>query len=270
MRKHFPLFLIIIVISIVISLVVGVMIYVRKPRYILQNALKKQVNEYEVNYEIIFKPKPAGTSEIKTLDVFYLNGKMKTIKKFFKDDVIQGKSIRVIRDDSTQLYFETPNGSFSCFTPVFIDENGGVTPTGPLTCQLQSVAKDPLSTDDSVIPAVRLNLISNYLNNDNLSYLGEKEIINRQCRLFDADIKMLESSISENLKYHREVYKTEPSEAKITFCLDKQSAIPLEMFIELSTYTPNYGNMNTELSYKATILNLNVDEREFILPAPVK
>lgn len=246
------------VFSFAVISVAGIINYVRMPRFVLQSTLNKQAVEYEINYEVAYSSKPTEIPEIKLLDVFRSNGKTKTITKHLKDNVIQ--------DGSTQLYYEIPEGSFSCITPVFISDNTGAHPIGPLTCQPHSLTKDPLSNNENVIPEDRLSLVFNHLTNENLSYLGEKEIINRKCRLFEADVIMVESSLSENLRYYREVYKTEPDKAEITFCLDKQTAIPLEMSIILSANTPYYGNMNTELSYKATVLNIKVDEKEFMLP----
>lgn len=113
-------------------------------------------------------------------------------------------------------------------------------------------------------------MLSNYFNNENIVYVGEKEVVNRKCREFEGNLKMLDNSSSENLRYHREVYKTEPSIAKLNFCLDNQTAIPLEMTAELTFDTPFYGKTNTTLAYKTTVIKLNVNDNEFNLPVSPK
>lgn len=131
----------------------GLWIFMNKPTFVLQNALKKQVKTYKINYQVDFKATPKGRDaapeEPKTLDVFFQENKLKTIEQFLKKE--NGTSVV----QNTQSYFELTQGNFLCFTPVFIDNSGNSSPIGPLTCNTQQIAKDPLSTDERIIPATQ-------------------------------------------------------------------------------------------------------------------
>lgn len=276
MKKLHVILLLVFILLLVAFSSFGILKYFNQPQLVLERALKNTAKEYTISYNVKqYETYPSASksrSSDSVLTVYYSGDKLKTVQTSLTERTRKAYLSNYYFESETTRYGTPGLGKYECH-PLNVPEDEKFQPIiGSPVCYYSPAITDPFQEDVFIPPLTRINLLRSYFTNQNLQYLNKKIVAGRECILFLADLQMLPDSASEVIQKIHALQGAQVNKIDLSFCLDEDTNLPLELSIKISLDMPVSDGVGTAYSagtiFTADYFNEDASTIPFEFPGP--